>query len=128
MNCYSLLKAFPMLILSGFLTSTSSALAQDLYTSSEFKDDTYANDFVPPFAPLAGTKDVRACIGEKNCPVSVNAMFPCGYTEERAGNEICTIYKGDGTKKVLDHSIVHQGTHGGNKCGYSWFQVTCYLP
>lgn len=115
------------LISFGFV-GTGIAQEPDLYTASKFESDTTANDYVPPFAPLAGTKDTRGCIGEKVCPVSANAMFPCGYTEERAGNEICTVYKGDGKKVILDHSLVHQGTHEGNACGYSWFLVTCYLP
>lgn len=70
-------------------------------------------------------RTTRACIGESQCPVSVTSMFPCGTTRESAAASICTVHLGDGTKKVLPHTIAHQGTHGGGKCGYAWFLVTC---
>jgi hypothetical protein len=115
-----------LVVLASALPASSQA-AGSLYESDKFEADNY-----PPegnASPLVDQRKItRACIGEKNCPVAVQSMFPCGYTEIRAGAELCTVYKGGGTKVVLDYTIEHQGTHEGNKCGYSWFLVTCYLP
>lgn len=69
----------------------------------------------------------RICIGEKKCPASHDAMYPCGRNPADIAQEICTVRLGGGQTKVLPHQVIEQGTHKGNKCGYSWYLVKC-LP
>ncbi|PDT47433.1 hypothetical protein CO661_11860 [Sinorhizobium fredii] len=114
-------------IVGADLQAAAQTAADQLYDMEKFEQDVYAPEGADT-PQVAGQKKVRACIGEKRCPVAVQSMFPCGYTEKRAGRELCTIHTGDGNTKVLDHMIDHQGTHGGHQCGYSWFLVTCLLP
>jgi hypothetical protein len=94
-----------------------------------FSENVPPDDFFPQLSRnYKSAYTVRACIGEKICPVNVQAMFPCGSTEQGASNNICTIYVGDGRKVISPYRIVHQGDHEGNHCGYAWFLVTCFDP
>jgi hypothetical protein len=70
----------------------------------------------------------RVCGGEdqaNGCPVATDIMLGCNPTEEQIGAAACTIVS-NGQKKVLDHHIERQGSHGGGRCGYAWYLVTCF--
>ena len=116
--------AFLILFLSCTSTFSANSSSPDLYSADKFGPDNYSNEYRHSY-PLSIGSPTRACIGEKMCPVAVDSMFPCGYTEARAANELCTLYKFDGTKFIMDHTISHQGEHEGHQCGYDWFSVTC---
>ncbi|MEJ0013388.1 MAG: hypothetical protein WDM94_12350 [Bauldia sp.] len=124
----TMLKAMQLAgLLAGLAAMTAVASADDLYSAKKFTSTSQTKEgYFVDAAPIPGQRAIRACIGDKVCPVAVAAMFPCGYTELQVATEVCTLYKADGSTAVLDHSIVHQGTHAGNKCGYDWFLVTCY--
>jgi hypothetical protein len=74
----------------------------------------------------AGAADFRVCIGEieNNCPVAHNSMFGCGTSFDQAAAVICAITV-DGKKKISPYRVVPQGTHDGNRCGYSWGIIQC---
>jgi hypothetical protein len=52
-------------------------------------------------------------------------MLGCNPTPQQAGLAACTIYTGNGEKKVLDFHVDRQGSHDGGSCGYVWYEVTC---
>src|SRR5437660_141142 len=70
--------------------------------------------------------EFRVCIGEyeDKCPVSKDAMFGCGTTFDQAATSLCAITV-DGQKKVSPYRVIPQGTHDGNRCGYSWGRIQC---
>ena len=74
----------------------------------------------------ATASNFRVCIGEieNNCPVAHDAMFSCGTTFDQAASTLCAI-TADGQKKVSPYRVVPQGTHDGNRCGYSWGIIQC---
>jgi hypothetical protein len=82
--------------------------------------------FASAFPAVAST-DFRVCIGEieNNCPVAHTAMFGCGTTFDDAAKIVCAITK-DGQKNVSPYRVIPQGTHDGNRCGYSWGLIQCY--
>jgi hypothetical protein len=100
----------------------------DFSKETNFNATNYAPGYVSPLSPSVNVLAIRACIGEKVCPVPVASMFPCGYTEQAAANSLCTVYKPDGSTQILNHTIQHQGTHEGDHCGYDWFLVNCFTP
>jgi hypothetical protein len=69
------------------------------------------------------------CLGEfdRNCPVKHDVFIYCGTQIESEAKSICTVHDGD-KDRVSPYQIVHQGSTGGNKCGYEWFLVTCLNP
>lgn len=80
---------------------------------------------VVAFNSTAFSQSTRFCIGEKLCPVSSPSLHPCGSNADQIAEEICTVRLGGGDNKVLPHRLVKEGTHGGHRCGYSWYTVTC---
>ena len=74
--------------------------------------------------PAAAESTIRACIGENNCPVAVQAMFACGSTVDTVAASVCTITR-NGQRTVSAYRIILQGSHEGDHCGYRWFQVVC---
>jgi hypothetical protein len=68
--------------------------------------------------------EFRVCIGELDCPVPVDAMFPCGTSLEQAAATVCTIHD-NGNVRVSPYRLIPQGQHEGNRCGYAWAKVLC---
>jgi hypothetical protein len=71
----------------------------------------------------------RVCMGENQangCPVSHDAMFGCGVSIDDAANQLCAVTT-NGQKTVAPYNYVHQGSHGGNRCGYEWYDLNCHF-
>lgn len=70
----------------------------------------------------------RVCGGEGDkdkCPVTVDIMIGCNPTDVDAVAAACTVIS-NGQRKVLNGHADPQGTHEGGRCGYRWYQVTCF--
>jgi hypothetical protein len=70
----------------------------------------------------------RVCGGEdqaNGCPVAHDIMLGCNPTEVDAVNAACTVIR-NGERTVLDGHADRQGSHGGGRCGYVWYGVTCF--
>jgi hypothetical protein len=87
-------------------------------------------DEVSPYNrnPTTGSSySKRVCIGEVVCPVGADALYPCGSNfDSIARDSVCAYTDPDGSKKFWRYNVLPQGTHEGNKCGYSWGVITCY--
>ena len=71
------------------------------------------------------------CVGEDGSKCPVQPSYGCPQDIHKGstdiGREICTINTAEGTK-VLDFNVVKISDTGGNKCGYTVFEVTCFRP
>jgi hypothetical protein len=77
----------------------------------------------------------RICVGQYSdkCPVAYD-MFVVAASDDGAkrgdklrkvAQEGCTVI--DGTEKVeLPFSVIKQGEHSGNCCGYAWYRIQCF--
>jgi hypothetical protein len=78
-------------------------------------------------APIALADHFRVCFGEdqaNGCPVAHDAMYGCGASIDDAASQICAVTT-NGKRTVAPYSFVRQGSHGGGRCGYDWYDLNC---
>jgi len=75
----------------------------------------------------AVAKEYRLCIGEydQRCPVSHNVFAGCGASPDIVAADTCAKTTRDGKKESVPYRLIHQGSHGGNRCGYEWYLIEC---
>lgn len=68
------------------------------------------------------------CVGENEASCAVKPVYSCPQDSKVGANEhaknICTIHTQEGPK-VLDFMIEVKSSVGGNRCGYTVYEVTC---
>lgn len=71
----------------------------------------------------------RFCMGQESTSCPEQPHFGCpqdtGVGAEEIAKSMCTINTAEG-KKVLDFQVVPKSSKGGNRCGYTVYEVTCF--
>jgi|GEM_PF-6941442 len=71
------------------------------------------------------------CVGEDGNKCPVKPAYACpqdgGPGDQAVARSVCTITTPDG-QKVLNFRVETMSSEGGNKCGYTVYQATCYEP
>jgi hypothetical protein len=71
----------------------------------------------------------RFCVGENSADCPEQPHYGCpqdtGIGADQIGVSMCTINTAQG-KKVLDNQVIPVSSKGGNRCGYTIFEVTCF--
>jgi hypothetical protein len=82
--------------------------------------------FLSLYFPPAFGSQYRLCIGEfdEKCPVVHNVFGGCGSDPNILADNTCAIRMQESVKH-LPYRIIHQGSHGGNRCGYEWYSIEC---
>lgn len=82
-------------------------------------------------ASVASAQDIKRsfCVGEKDTECAVKPVYSCPQDSKVGANDhaksLCTIFTEKGPK-VLDFMIDVKSTVGGNRCGYTVYEVTCF--
>lgn len=78
------------------------------------------------FPPPVGAQTFEVCVGEYEnmCGAAHSAWFNCGTRVEDAARSLCTLHTNNGDV-MTSYRVVNEYTHGGNRCGYAGFTITC---